>query len=74
MIELLAGWVVPLHFGALHTYEKWLVLVLAFGPFLVLATVIVLRQRQDAAEAAGEEAARSEGGSAPTGNPAPPEG
>lgn len=71
MIELLAGWVVPLHFGALHAHEKWLVLVLAFGPFLVLAAVIVLRQRQDAAE---EEAARSEGGAAPTEHAAPPEG
>jgi hypothetical protein len=38
----------PLHMGALHPYEKGLTLVLAFGPFLVLALVIYLRNRQDA--------------------------
>jgi hypothetical protein len=38
---------VALHLGSLHPYEKVLTLVLAFGPFLVLGAVIVLRRRHD---------------------------
>lgn len=38
---------VPLHLGALHPMEQALTLVLAFGPFLVLGVVIVLRRRQE---------------------------
>jgi hypothetical protein len=37
------------HLGALHTYEKALVLVLAFGPFLVLGVVVVVMRRRDIA-------------------------
>jgi hypothetical protein len=38
---------VPLHFGALHPYELLLVLVIGFGPFVVLAVVVfVLRSRE----------------------------
>jgi hypothetical protein len=37
----------PLHMGALHPYEKVLTLVLAFGPFLLLAVVVLVRRRQD---------------------------
>jgi hypothetical protein len=37
--------VIPLHMGALHPYEQALVLVLAFGPFLVLGIVVWLRAR-----------------------------
>lgn len=44
----------PLHMGALHAYEQWLVAGIAFGPFLVLGVVIAIRRRQDVAE---EEAA-----------------
>ena len=40
---------VPLHLGALHPMEQALTLVLAFGPFLVLGVVIVLRRRQEEA-------------------------
>jgi hypothetical protein len=40
----------PLHMGGLHPYEKVLTLVLAFGPFLLLAAVIMIRRRQDQAE------------------------
>lgn len=47
---------IPLHFGQLHPYEMWLALALAFGPFLVLAIVVVLRRRQAIAE---EEASDS---------------
>jgi hypothetical protein len=39
-----------LHMGALHPFEKVLTLVLAFGPFLLLALVIYLRRRHDARE------------------------
>jgi hypothetical protein len=37
----------PLHMGGLHAYEQVLTLLLAFGPFLLLAVVVVLRRRQD---------------------------
>ena len=37
----------PLHLGAMHPYEKVLTLVLAFGPFLLLAVVVLVRRRQD---------------------------
>jgi hypothetical protein len=40
---------VALHMGALHPFEKALTLILAFGPFVVLGGVIVHRRRQDAA-------------------------
>jgi hypothetical protein len=39
-----------MHMGAMHPYEKVLTLVLAFGPFLLLAAVIMIRRRQDQAE------------------------
>jgi hypothetical protein len=42
--------------GALHPVEQWLTLILAFGPFLLLAAVIVHRRRQDASDAASSEA------------------
>lgn len=38
---------VPFHLGPLHPVEQFLVLGLAFGPFLVLAVVIVLQRRRD---------------------------
>ena len=38
----------PLHLGGLHPFETALTLVLAFGPFLLLGVVVVLRRRQDA--------------------------
>jgi hypothetical protein len=41
-----------LHMGALHAHERLLVLLIAFGPFVVLAAVVfVLRRRDVAAEA-----------------------
>jgi hypothetical protein len=43
LVALLAG----LHLGTLHPYEKVLTLVLAFGPFVVLGAVIVLRRRHE---------------------------
>jgi hypothetical protein len=41
---------IALHMGALHPYEQVLTLVLAFGPFLLLAAVIVVRRRHEAAD------------------------
>ena len=38
---------VALHLGALHPLEQALTLVLAFGPFVLLAVVVVVRRRQD---------------------------
>jgi hypothetical protein len=37
----------PWHMGALHPYEQALVVVLAFGPFVVLGIVVWLRARED---------------------------
>jgi len=37
----------PLHLGSMHPYEQALTLLLAFGPFVALAIVIVVRRRQD---------------------------
>ena len=37
----------PLHLGSLHPVEQVLVYALAFGPFLVLGAVVVVRRRQD---------------------------
>lgn len=37
------------HMGALHSYEQALVLLLAFGPFVVLGIVLWLRRREDPA-------------------------
>ncbi len=48
--------VLPLHLGALHPVELALTLLLAFGPFLVLAVVIAVRRRQDAREDACKDA------------------
>ena len=36
-----------LHLGALHPVEQGLTLALAFGPFLVLGTVVWWRRRQE---------------------------
>ena len=37
----------PLHFGSLHAYETALLALLAFGPFVVLAVVVVMMRRRD---------------------------
>lgn len=42
------------HMGALHPLEQALTLLLAFGPFVVLALVVRARRREDAAEEARE--------------------
>ena len=35
------------HLGELHAYEQWLVLLIAFGPFVVLGVVVVVMRRRD---------------------------
>ncbi len=40
----------PLHLGSLHPVEQALTLVLAFGPFVLLGIVVLVRRRQDRAE------------------------
>jgi len=47
--------VVPLHFGSLHPYEQALTLLLAFGPFVLLAIVVVVRRRHDDRSEQGPE-------------------
>ena len=42
--------VTTMHLGALHPWEQALTLVLAFGPFLVLGAVIVVRRRREGVE------------------------
>lgn len=45
--HLVEALLVALHLGGLHPVEKVLTLVLAFGPFVVLAVVIAVRRRHD---------------------------
>ncbi len=47
LVAALVAAPVGLHLGAMHPYEKVLTLVLAFGPFVVLGAVVVLRRRHD---------------------------
>jgi hypothetical protein len=42
--------VIPWHLGPAHPVEQALTLILAFGPFLVLGIVIVVRRRMDRLE------------------------
>ncbi|HYJ28343.1 MAG TPA: hypothetical protein VEW73_11575 [Nocardioides sp.] len=68
---------IPLHMGSLHAYEQALVLVLAFGPFVVLGIVVWLRRRADAAVPEGDSQLResSSGTAHPVdGPPAQPSG
>ena len=45
----------PLHLGALHPFEQALMLVLAFGPFVLLGLVIWWRQRHPETDEAGPD-------------------
>lgn len=51
----------PLHLGDLHSAEQALVVVLAFGPVVVLAVVVALVRRRDLAVAADPADAADEG-------------
>ncbi len=50
----------PLHFGHLPWWQQLLVMLVAFGPFLILGVVVYVVRRQDLA--AEQEAEASEGG------------
>jgi hypothetical protein len=39
-----------LHLGGLHPYEQALVLLIAFGPFVVLAVVVHVVRKRDLAD------------------------
>jgi len=49
LLVLLPLRVLPLHLGTLHAHERLLVLLIAFGPFVVLAAVVLLVRRRDLA-------------------------
>lgn len=57
----------PLHMGALHPVEKALVLLVAFGPFVVLFAVVYVVRRRDIAEEVAER--NAEEGPAATAGP-----
>ena len=46
--------ITPLHLGSLHPIEQALTFVLAFGPFVVLGIVILVRRRHDETEEQSE--------------------
>lgn len=50
-VAALAG-AVPLHLGTLHPVEQALVLLLAFGPFVVLGFVVRHQRRREAQDPA----------------------
>ncbi|WP_341927058.1 hypothetical protein [Nocardioides psychrotolerans] len=52
--------VTPLHLGSLHPIEQALTLALAFGPFVVLGIVVLVRRRQDLAEEQAQEKGQHE--------------
>ena len=51
----------PLHMGSLHPVEQALTLLLAFGPFLLLA-VVVWRRRREERDAEHHDAGHPEAG------------
>jgi len=56
LLVLLPLRVLPLHLGTLHAHERLLVLLIAFGPFVVLAAVVLLVRRRDLAAERAETA------------------
>lgn len=50
VLEALAVLGAARHLGPAHGFERFLVAVVAFGPFVVLAVVAVLVRRRDARE------------------------
>lgn len=48
------------HMGQLHAYEQYLVLAVAFGPFVVLGIVVFWVKRRDLAEETEETEEASE--------------
>ena len=52
--------IAPLHMGALHPVEQLLVLVVAFGPFLVLFVVVYVARRRAIEEEGREKLAKDQ--------------
>jgi hypothetical protein len=50
--------ILPLHFGSLHPVEQALVVLLAFGPFILLGVIVFVIRRRDIAEEEREQADR----------------
>ena len=50
MTDLLLVLATALHLGSLHAYEKALVALVAFGPFVVLFGVVYVVRRRDGRE------------------------
>lgn len=50
MTPWLVALLVAQHLGALHGYEKLLVLLIAFGPFVLLSLVVRYANRRNAEE------------------------
>ena len=48
-------WLVVEHLGSLHGYEKLLVLLIAFGPFVLLSLVVRYANRRNRDEDAEDE-------------------
>jgi hypothetical protein len=48
---------IAMHMGALHPAEKFLTLLLAFGPFVVLGSVVAMRRRHEADDEPAERSA-----------------
>lgn len=42
------GVILPLHLGNLHPFEQAMVVLLAFGPLLLLVATVVVARRRDA--------------------------
>ena len=51
------GPMTPRHLGPVHQVEQALTLLLAFGPFVLLGAVVLLRRRDDTAQAGDEQPA-----------------
>ena len=51
-----------LHLGGLHPYEQALVLLIAFGPFVVLGVVVYVVRKRDLADEERERSSEPPGG------------
>ena len=48
LVPALVPALIPGHLGTLHAYETALLVLLAFGPFVVLAVVVLVLRHRDA--------------------------
>ena len=57
--------VTALHMGALHPVERLLVLLVAFGPFVVLGVVVLVLRRRDVGAERAQQGRPAEGPAEP---------